>query len=177
MHAPTAVILARGLGSRMRREEPTAAVNAAQASVVAAGLKGMIPDAAGRPFLDHSLSALADGGVERVVLVVAPDAEVIRSYYRTHPPQRLSLEWAVQTEARGTADAVLAAESLVGEGPVLVLHADNLDPVEAIRALVSLGEPGLSAFDRDSLVREGNIEAERIAAFALLEIDARGYLR
>jgi glucose-1-phosphate thymidylyltransferase len=161
----------------MRREDHAAAVDAAQSRVAAAGLKAMIPDANGRPFLDHVLSALADGGIQRVVLVVAPDAEAIRQHYLAHPPRRLQLAYAIQHEPRGTADAVLAAEAAVAASPFLVLNADNLYPVEAIRALVTLGEPGLVAFDRDGLVRHGNIDAARIAAFALVDIDASGHLR
>jgi glucose-1-phosphate thymidylyltransferase len=174
--ADTAVILARGLGSRMRHEDDTTTLDPLQLQAAAAGLKSMIPDAAGRPFLDHILSSLADAGVVRVVLVVAPDASVIPAHYAAHPPRRVSLEWAVQTEARGTADAVLSAESQVRGRPFLVLNADNLYPVAAIRALVSLGEPGLIAFDREALVRDGNINANRVAAFALLELDSQGYL-
>lgn len=176
MLARTAVILARGLGSRMRRADEDAAIDPHQERAAAAGLKMMIPDASGRPFLDHILSSLADGGITRVILVVAPGAEAIRSHYRSHPTRRVALEWAVQARPRGTADAVLAAESLVGAEPFLVLNADNLYPVEAISTLVGLGEPGLVAFDRDALMAEGNIDRERISAFALLDIDARGYL-
>jgi len=174
--AGTAVILARGLGSRMRRADEAAALDPRQQVAATAGLKAMIPDTAGRPFLDHILSSLADAGVKRVVLVVAPDAAIIRDHLTNHPPRRLTVEWAVQQEPRGTADAVLAAEPLVGDRPFLVLNADNLYPVAAIRALVSLGEPGLVAFDREALVREGNIDPDRIAAFALLEMDSHGYL-
>lgn len=176
MLATTAVILARGLGSRMRRADHGATLDPGQERAAAAGLKAMIPDARGRPFLDHILSALADGGITRVVLVVAPDADAVRAHYLEHPPRRVGLEWAIQAEPRGTADAVLAAEAAVGQAPFLVLNADNLYPVAAIEALVSLGEPGLVAFDRDALLLQGNIDGDRIAAFALLELDARGYL-
>ena len=177
MEACTAVVLARGLGTRMRRDNGTAEVTEQQARAAAAGLKAMIPDSQGRPFLDHILSALADAGVQRVVLVVAPEAEVIRSHYRLHPPRRVALDWAVQVEPRGTADALLAAEPLIAREPFLVLNADNLYPVAAVRALVTLGEPGLVAFDRDALLEHGNVDAERVSSFALLEIDAHGYLQ
>lgn len=176
MRAETAVILARGLGSRMRREDDAAAMDPRQAHAAAAGIKTMIPDAKGRPFLDHILSALADGGVTRVVLVVAPDAVAMREHYRQHPPRRVHLEWAIQHEARGTADAVLAAEALVADRSFLVLNADNLYPVAAVGALVALGEPGLVAFDRAALLQGSNIDPERVGSFALLKIDAHGYL-
>ena len=45
-----AVILARGLGSRMRKADDDAPLDAAQAAAADSGVKGMIP--IGRPFMD-----------------------------------------------------------------------------------------------------------------------------
>lgn len=179
MSAPVAtgaVILARGLGSRMRRPAEGVALDPGQAAAAAAGLKGMIPDAAGRPFLDHVLASLADGGVTDVCFVVAPNHEALLAHYIAHPPARVRLAWAVQQEPKGTADAVLAAESWASGREVLVLNADNLYPVAAIRALVTLGGPGLVAFDPVALVRDGNIEAARLASFAILTLHTNGTL-
>ena len=93
-----AVLLARGLGSRMKQEGPSTALGAGdaaltpgQAAAAAAGAKGMMPIGAPstspgagpstllgaggrtRPFLDHVLHALADGGCTSVCFVVAPE--------------------------------------------------------------------------------------------------------
>jgi len=174
--ATCAVILAGGLGSRMRRAAEGVALDPHQAAAAAAGLKGMIPDAAGRPFLDHVLSSLADGGITDVCLVVAPNHEALLAHYTAHPPRRVRLAWAVQAEPKGTADALLAAESWAAGREVLVLNADNLYPVAAIRALVTLGGPGLVAFDPEALVQGGNIEAARIASFAILTLRTDGTL-
>lgn len=176
MSPPTAVVLARGLGTRMRRDDHDAALDPVQRARAASGIKAMIPDAKGRPFLDHILSSFADAGITRAVLVVAPDAEVIRQHYHDTPPRRLGLEWAVQEQPRGTADAVLAAEPLVGREPFLVANADNLYPVAALTSLIDLGEPGLVAFDRDALLQDGGIDPDRIKAFAMLRLDPSGYL-
>ena len=54
----SAVIMAGGLGSRMRRRDETATLEASQVAAADAGVKGMIPIK--RPFLDYVLSALAD---------------------------------------------------------------------------------------------------------------------
>ena len=40
----------------------------------------MIP--IGRPFLDYVLSGLADAGYRRVCLVVGPEHQAVRDYYR-----------------------------------------------------------------------------------------------
>lgn len=174
--ATTAVLLARGLGTRMRRDDPGATLDAAQRRAADAGLKVMIPDRLGRPFLDHILTALADGGVTDVVVVTAPDHHPIDEHFTEHPPTRVQVRLAVQAEPRGTADAVLAAEPLIGDAPFLVLNADNLYPSAAIRALVHLGGPGVVGFDRSALLRASNIPPERTAAFALLGVDSTGQL-
>jgi glucose-1-phosphate thymidylyltransferase len=174
--ATAAVILARGLGTRMRAATAGVALDAGQASAAAAGLKGLIPDSAGRPFLDHVLSSLADAGVTEVCLVVAPGHSPVRAHYEAHPTRRLRLAWAVQEEPLGTANALLAAEAWAAGREVLILNADNLYAVEAIRALVTLGEPGVIAFDPDALLALGNIPAARLAGFAALTMDAHGYL-
>jgi dTDP-glucose pyrophosphorylase len=174
--ATAAVILAGGRGTRMRQDDPTALLTPAQAAAAGGGMKGMVPDAAGRPFLDHVLSGLADAGVTRACLVVPPEADLPRAHYAAHPPRRVRLDWVVQAEPRGTADAVLAAAAWVGDAPFLVLNADNLYPSEALRSLVTLGAPGLVAFTADGLVSAGNFEPERVAAFALLTLHPDGTL-
>src|SRR5690606_6155505 len=174
--AGTAVSLGRGLGSRMRRDDTAATLDPRQAQVASAGLKTMIPDASGRPFIEHIISSLADAGVRSVILVVAPDADPIRTHFEANPTSRVQLEYAIQQEAIGTANALLAAEPLLGDQDFLVLNADNLYPVAAIRAVVTLGEPGLVAFGRDGLVELGNSDRDRVAAFAILRVNARGLL-
>jgi glucose-1-phosphate thymidylyltransferase len=174
--ATTAVVLAGGLGSRMRRDDAGAALDAAQHAAAARGLKAMIPDARGRPFLDHILSSLADAGIGEVCLVVPPHHDEIREWYRAHPTTRVQLAFVVQETPLGTANALLAAESWLAGRDFITLNADNLYPVEAISALVTLGTPGLVAFDPITLVGRSNIEVERIAAFAILDLDADGRL-
>jgi glucose-1-phosphate thymidylyltransferase len=171
----SAIILARGVGSRMRREDPNAPLDAAQAAAADRGLKAMMP-IGGRPFLDYLLSALADAGFDRAVLVVAPDHAAVREWYDAHPPVRIALEYAVQAEPRGTADAVLAIESFVGSESFAVMNGDNYYPAEALRAVRGTAEPCALLFERDALLAQSNIPPERIAAFALVTIDAVGYL-
>jgi glucose-1-phosphate thymidylyltransferase len=175
-HARRAVILARGLGTRMRAHDATVTLTTEQQRAADAGHKAMMP-IHGRPFLDYAISAVRDAGIDRVALVVAPDADAVRRYYEdVAPPSRVRLEFVVQPEARGTADAVLCAQTWTDGQPFLVMNSDNLYPVSALRDLVALDEPGLPGFDADDLVHTSNIPRERIASFALLEVDARGYL-
>lgn len=174
-----AVILARGLGTRMRREaeQGGAALTEAQRAAAAQGAKGMMPLGA-RPFLDYVLSALADAGIRDVTLVVAPDHAQIAEYFgRKNVPTRVRVHFAVQAEPRGTADAVLSVRGAVADAPFLVLNSDNYYPVAAFRELAAVNGSGLVAFEAESLVRESRIEPERVFKFALLDIGDDDILR
>jgi dTDP-glucose pyrophosphorylase len=170
-----AIILARGLGKRMRAADALAELTPEQRRAADSGVKAMMP-IAGRPFLDYVLTALVDAGVDDVALVVAPEHDLIRAQYAGAAPPRPAVSFVVQPEPRGTADAVLAAERWTDGAGFLVLNADNLYPVEALRDLASLDEPGLLVFERDELVRSSGLPDARIRGFALLEIDRDGYL-
>ncbi|HID74368.1 MAG TPA: nucleotidyltransferase family protein [Planctomycetaceae bacterium] len=169
------VVLARGLGTRMQRPDPQAVLDPRQAAVAETGLKGMIP--LDRPFLDYTLTALADAGYRRVLLVVAPEHDSVREYYsQQSPPRRLDIELAVQAEPRGTADAVLAAQGFAGSDPFLVINADNYYPLDALRGLRTRQGPAVALFDREAMIAQGNIPAERVLEFAVARIDAQGFL-
>lgn len=171
-----AVVLARGLGTRMRRADSTAALDPEQAAAADLGLKAMIP--VGRPFLDFVLSGLADAGFSEVCLVIGPEHQQVRDHYQgERAPQRVSVHFAVQERPLGTADAVLAAQDFAGGTPFVVLNSDNYYPVSALAALRRQGAPALLGFDREGLLRDGNIDPQRIASFALLVTSPEGILR
>jgi len=171
-----AVVLARGLGSRMRQDDGSARLSPQQAAAAAAGHKAMMP-INGRPFLDYLLSALADAAVTDVALVVAPDHERLRRHYVADaPPSRLRMAFIVQPEALGTADAIAATRSWVGDEPFLAMNSDNLYPVAALRDLAALDEPGLPAFDVEDLIASSNIPPDRVRSFATIDVDQHGYL-
>jgi len=173
--APWAVILARGLGTRMRKADGAAALGDAQARAADTGVKAMIP--IGRPFLDYVLSALADAGVRKVCLVIGPEHDAVRTYYgETARPTRVELAFAIQEQPKGTADAVVAAAGVVGESDFLVMNSDNYYPVEAFRALVGMTGAGLVGFAREAMLRESNVQADRIRAFAIVRSAPDGSL-
>ncbi len=102
------VILAAGKGTRMKSARPK-----------------VLHAVAGRSMLGHVLALAKGVGVDsRVVVVVGPDMEVVRTEALGHVPDAAIY---VQAEQRGTADAVLAArEALAAHaGDVLVLYADT----------------------------------------------------
>jgi Na+/proline symporter/dTDP-glucose pyrophosphorylase len=169
-----AVILAAGLGTRMKASDAATTLSAEQAAAAAAGAKAMIP--VGRPFLDYVLASLADAGFTDVCIVVNPRDTVVRERYKSGVElSRLRVTFAVQAAPIGTADALLAAEEFVAGEPFVALNADNYYPVDGLKMLRESGDPATLAFSSEGLVR-GGISPERIARYALLEIDERGYL-
>ena len=174
-----AVILARGLGTRMRQQDPADAATATttedQARVASQGLKAMIP--IDRPFLDYVLTNLADAGYRQVCLVIGPEHEQIRDYYtRQAAGERLAIDFAIQPEPRGTADAVAAAEAFAGQDAVLVINSDNYYPLEAFERVGSLAGSGLAAFNLAAMAEASNIEPERLNKFGLVQVDDAGRL-
>ena len=176
MMTARAVVLARGLGSRMKAADPGVHLTREQERAADAGLKTMMP-VNGRPFLDYVLSGLADAGIVHVALVVAPDHQSLLDRYSVDlRPTRIALSFVVQAEPRGTADAVLAAEEWAADQPFLTMNADNLYPRQSLVDLAHLTEPGLAAFSPADLVTSGNIPAERINAFAIIKANESGCL-
>ena len=98
-----AIILAAGLGTRMKSDLPK-----------------VLHPVAGRAMLGHLLDRLAEIDVARSVVVVSPGMPGITSYAAPHPT-------AVQDPPLGTGHAVLAArDALDGfEGRVLILFGDT----------------------------------------------------
>ncbi len=108
----TAVILAAGLGTRMKSK-----------------LAKVLHPIAGRPMLRHLLAS-AEAAFDRVVVVVGPGMEDVADAAAPHAA-------VVQRERLGTAHAALQAAHLFGDGDVAVLYADNpLVRAETMRALL-----------------------------------------
>src|SRR5262245_34426415 len=176
MTTERAIVLARGLGTRMRALDSSAQLTPEQQRAADSGIKAMMP-VNGRPFLDFILGSLADAGIRIVALVVAPDHAALRRYYEMDaPPSRVRLDFVVQPEPLGTANAVLVTEGWVAGNAFLAMNADNMYPVPVLRDLGSLSESGLPAFEPDDLVKSSNIPPERIRSFAVLDIDEEGHL-
>lgn len=170
-----AVILARGVGKRMRAALADASLTPEQEQIADRGIKAMIP--IGRPFLDYSISALADAGLREICLVIGPEHDVIRSYYESLKTTRVRISFAIQQQPLGTADALRAAQEFTASDCFLVINSDNYYPVEALRKLRDLRGSGTVGFDRNALLRNGVIAEVRLNAYATLELHPAGYLR
>ena len=80
----------------------------------------LVHELGGRPIIRWLLAALRDAGVAPVVVVVAPAADELRAMCGPE------VQFAVQSEPRGTGHAVLAAEAALRgfDGSVLLLNGD-----------------------------------------------------
>ena len=100
MMQATAILLAAGLGTRMKSALPKA-----------------LHPIAGQPMLRHLLHS-CDGVFERAVVVAGPGMEALAPVAAPHPV-------VVQEDRLGTAHAALQAAAEFGAGDVAVLYADN----------------------------------------------------
>lgn len=169
-----AVVLAAGRGERMRAAAPDAVLEPAQSAAADLGLKGLIPFA-GQPFLAYVLTALADAGYREVCIVTGGSPDAVREYFERVQSRRLRIRFAVQQTPSGSASAVAAAEQFAGGGEFIVINSDNLYTVASLRALRQLSGCGLIGFRRAGLL-EGNIDAARIAGYALIDRNDAGAL-
>ncbi len=153
----------------MRRAGGDDSLSRQQAAAADSGIKALIP--IDRPFLDYVLSALADAGYGRVCLIVGPEHDTLCDYYGQLGVTRLSIEFAVQHEPKGTADAVLAAETFAQDDHFLVINSDNYYPVEALRRIRQQKGSAVALFEQDAMLAGSNVSAERIKQFAVARLD------
>ena len=161
------VVLARGLGTRMRKASDVC-LSSEQAAVADSGVKALVP--IGRPFLDYVLSAAADAGWTDVCLVIGPEHDAIRNYYDSLTYERIKLSFAIQEQPLGTADAVSAAEAFAGLDDFLCINSDNFYPADALKSLRGASGMGLVAFDAQGMMAGSNIPADRLSRFAVLRL-------
>lgn len=101
-----ALVLAAGMGKRMNSD-----------------LAKVLHPMAGRPLLAHVIETLDLLGVGRKVVVIGHQRERVQAAFAG----RDDLEWAVQSEQRGTGHACMMAEPALGEfgGTLLVVCGDT----------------------------------------------------
>jgi glucose-1-phosphate thymidylyltransferase len=166
-----AVILARGLGTRMRESKGETNLTCEQSDIAKLGVKGLIPISENRTFLDVILERLRTSGFTEICLIIGEEHEILKGFCRKN-----NLHFAIQKEPLGTSDAVFAAREFAGDDNFLVVNSDNIYPIKALEELQKLDSAGLIAFEKESLIRESNISNEKINKFAVVEIDESGNL-
>ncbi|MFB6131411.1 MAG: sugar phosphate nucleotidyltransferase [Salinigranum sp.] len=125
MSIRSAVVLAAGKGTRL-------------SPLTDNRPKPMLP-AANKPLLEHVVESLADAGIERVVLIVGYRRERIQNHFGNGDDWGVDIEYAFQNRPRGTGDALLQAESLIGSDFV-AMNGDRIVDAELIRRLIDRRE-------------------------------------
>ena len=102
--ARAAVILAAGQGTRMKSAKPK-----------------VLHAVAGLPILGHVIAAVRGAGVDRIVVVSAPNMDGLRGYVSSQ-----GAENAIQDKPLGTGHAAAAARSVLGgfDGTLVVTYGD-----------------------------------------------------
>ncbi|SFR74544.1 bifunctional UDP-N-acetylglucosamine pyrophosphorylase / Glucosamine-1-phosphate N-acetyltransferase [Halogeometricum rufum] len=138
------VVLAAGVGSRMwplTEYRP----------------KPMLP-VAGKPLVAHTVDAAVEAGATELVLVVGYEADDVRSFFGEEYAG-VPVEYAVQEEQLGTADAVRSALDVLDEGRFAVLNGDALYDVPSLTALYD-GGPAVGSFEVAEPTSYGVLETD-----------------
>lgn len=109
-------ILAAGMGSRMKSPLPK-----------------VLHPLAGRPMLGHLLATVAELNPHKVHVVVGQGAEQVKAAFID-----LDIQWALQTDQRGTGHAVMQALPNVSDDSLLLILAGDgpLISVDTLRSLL-----------------------------------------
>ena len=131
-----AVILAGGLGSRMQSADPSVKLDSKVAAVADRGAKWIVP-VGNRALIEYSLEEIFQAGIHEVCLVVGPQNEAIRAFFKTDAqlPQSLQISFVIQPEPLGTANALLPARDFVGREPFISLNGDNVYPTTCLMVM------------------------------------------
>ena len=150
---PPAVILAGGLGTRLRR-------------VYSAGPKSMAP-VGGRPFLDYLLTLLRDEGVREVILCVGYKRMPIQKFVGTGRKWGLRATFSIESKPLGTGGAVKQAERLISGEKLLVINGDTFLNV-SLRELLRFHK------DRKSAATIATVKVANSGRYGSLRIDGKG---
>jgi bifunctional UDP-N-acetylglucosamine pyrophosphorylase/glucosamine-1-phosphate N-acetyltransferase len=141
------VILAAGEGKRLKPLTHTRP-------------KCMIP-VAGKPILGHVLEVLKGAGIHDVIIVVNYLKERIIDEFGDGRKIGVRIEYAVQKNTKGTADAFLAAEEMV-DGTFVGVAGDIITESSAIRKLIA-------SHDLDITV--GLKKIENVGSYGVAEVE------
>lgn len=151
--APVCVVLAGGLGTRLR-------------SAVADRPKCLAP-VGSRSFLDLLLDRLFEAGIGRVVLSLGHQAEMVQAALASQPHAQ-SITSVVEPSPLGTGGAIAHVLDAVGLDEVLVANGDTYLDGDLSAMLVPLDTRS------GELFRMALVQVDDCGRFGGVEVDARG---
>jgi len=117
-----AVILAGGLGTRLREAVPN--------------LPKSLAPIGEQPFLDYLLGWLRGQGVNEVILAVGHRRTAIARYYDRHQPRGMRVRYSVEATPLGTAGALRNVGPFLSNKEFFVLNGDSIFDVD-LRQMLS----------------------------------------
>lgn len=148
------IILAAGLGTRMKSALPK-----------------VMHKLAGRPLVAHTAAAAIEAGAGRLAVVIGPDMD---SVPKALTPLAPKVDVFTQAERLGTAHAVLAAKAALAgfDGEVLILYGDTplLRPETITRLRAALDGAGLAVLGFEAADPNGYGRLLRDGSGALIAI-------
>ncbi|MDH7509818.1 MAG: sugar phosphate nucleotidyltransferase [Methanolinea sp.] len=148
------VILAAGEGRRMRPLTSTRP-------------KVMLP-LANRPMLEHLVVAARDAGITEFLLVVGYREEEVRRFFGDGSSLGVTIEYVVQRQQRGTADALATAGEWV-RGGFILMNGDMVLSSGDIRRVIDAGPACLGVAPSDHPEDYGVVQVEGESVSGLQE--------
>ena len=161
-----AVILAGGLGTRLRERVPDCP-------------KAMAP-VAGRPFMEILLTSLARNGVTRAVLSLGYMASVIVAHFGTRFAG-IELKHQIEDQPLGTGGALKVAMTRCTDAAALVVNGDTMldfDARAAMQQWATRQHPVILAKEVEDTARFGRLvlDGNRVVGFAEKGVSGRGVI-
>jgi len=170
------VVLAAGMSSRMKKNDPEAQLNSADLQQANNITKSLISiGAKGQVLLDYVLFNAKKAGFKSIYLVTGENNTLFKNHYKNHQ-LGLDIHFAIQhlppnrKKPLGTADAIV---QMLDQYPKLknqnfvVCNSDNLYSIKAFKALRNCTKnQALISYERNTL----KFSEKRIAKFAVLSI-------
>jgi NDP-sugar pyrophosphorylase family protein len=158
LHSTDVLILAGGLGTRLRPTVPD--------------LPKVLAPVAGRPYLHHLLRWMERFGAKHIVLGLGYRSDAVHRFLTENAFPDLKIMTIVEPEPLGTAGAVRFARHALATDPVLVLNGDSFVDADLCALLVRHRASGalgtLLCVEVDDAARYGRVEldpAGRITGF------------
>ena len=152
------LILAAGLGKRM--------------APLSNNLSKSLLPVAGRPFIEWQIMALIQSGVERIGIVCRKENEDFQKKIGDGTKYGIEIEYIVQEEQSGTADALLKAEKQMN-GDFYCLNGDVIVSSETLM-LLDKKENGMAIVEVDDVSAYGCIEIVNGTVAKIIEKENTG---
>lgn len=183
------LIMAGGASSRMKRTLDEAGLSEATKKIAQSAHKSLIPlGKSGQPLLYYLLRNAAEAGYEDIYLITSPENDnfhaLVGAQNKDNTYLGLKVHFAIQQVPQGrqkplgTADAL---EQTFEQYPELLTTSFTIcngDNLYSVNALTKLREDRKSPNALISYARSGlQFPDERISKFAIMDIDAEGFLK